>query len=590
MASFVLCLCKCTGKAWLLLFEVASLEMWPTIMYEFIDHSGTAPDMGPERDSNRAAAGIFVAYIMVGSFFVVGLFVGVVVDQYNKQYEKFTGVLLLTEPQEHYLQAYKDMVYNPPQLRLLPPTSGWRCGRQMLRFRLRMFKIALSKFLEITIVVSIILNVLVMAMAYYEMPVAYADGLDYINEFFSWIFITEMLIKLFGLGWKQYAQSSWNLFDFFIVNVSIFSMILKAFDGAGLDIDASFLRVFRIFRILRIFRLVRRFKGLNALIQTLVFSFPALYNVGTLLFLLYFMFAVTAMYLFGTMEHRVYINEYANFEDFPTALITLFRMSTGESWNGAMHELMHASSNLFDYLTTLVFFATFTFTSNFLLLNVFVAVVLKNFEEEVMTDSANSSNPFVRDAIVAFGNHWAKHFDSFSISRAELMPFLQSLPAPWTLPHSTFRPGKYLQFLNRTDIPIFQGKIHCLDVCQALVANTLFGTTSQHTTHTHTHTHTHTQTRICTHSNIQTPLLTLSFTTLAPPSPSPPQPPQPQPPVLDSVINTTTSTHSHSFHFHPLPPTSTHFHGALKHTVNTLSGQDHHGPRHRPGERNAHRQ
>lgn len=100
--------------------------------------------------------------------------------------------------------------------------------------------------------------------------------------------------------------------------------------------DLPWLPLLRMLRVARMFRLIPRAKGLNTLMQTLVFSIPALGNVGSVLFLFLFIFGVVGMNLFGNVKHGNYLDEHANFEDMGHALLTLFRMITGESWDGEL--------------------------------------------------------------------------------------------------------------------------------------------------------------------------------------------------------------------------------------------------------------
>ena len=94
----------------LVLVEVASLEMWPTIMYRVVD--STAPGLAPQTNNMREASVYFVCFIVVGSFFIIGLFVGVVVDEYRKQHQRYTVSNNLSLSQRQYLLAYKEMVHN----------------------------------------------------------------------------------------------------------------------------------------------------------------------------------------------------------------------------------------------------------------------------------------------------------------------------------------------------------------------------------------------------------------------------------------------------------------------------------------------
>ena len=79
-------------------------------------------------------------------------------------------------------------------------------------------------------------------------------------------------------------------------------------------------------------------KGLNQLFKTLVASIPSLANVGILLFLLHFIYAVAGMGMFSEVPKGDFLTIHANFDTFYFSLITLFRCSTGESWNGIMRE------------------------------------------------------------------------------------------------------------------------------------------------------------------------------------------------------------------------------------------------------------
>ena len=105
-----------------------------------------------------------------------------------------------------------------------------------------------------------------------------------------------------------------------------------------ISIEMPLVSVFRVFRVVRLLRLIPKASGLRTLFQTLAFSFPALFNVGGVLSLFFFIYAVVGVQLFGNVKRGIHLNRHANFEHFGRALLTLFRMSTGESWNGIMHD------------------------------------------------------------------------------------------------------------------------------------------------------------------------------------------------------------------------------------------------------------
>ena len=70
------------------------------------------------------------------------------------------------------------------------------------------------------------------------------------------------------------------------------------------------LRILRVLRILRILRVLKSkgAKQLRTLIMTLIFSFPALWNVGRMLALLIFIYSVLGVQLFTFVVYQDEIN------------------------------------------------------------------------------------------------------------------------------------------------------------------------------------------------------------------------------------------------------------------------------------------
>ena len=124
------------------------------------------------------------------------------------------------------------------------------------------------------------------------------------------------MLKMVGFGLKQYFSVGWNRFDFILVVLSLSSMAVPGGNIATL---------FRVFRVARVIRLLRGFKSVMQLIKTLVVSAPSLANVGAILSLVYFIFALVAMNVFGTVKEGEFLNEDANFSGFFISMLTLFR-------------------------------------------------------------------------------------------------------------------------------------------------------------------------------------------------------------------------------------------------------------------------
>ena len=70
-------------NAQLTLFEVASLEIWLDVMYAAMDVPEKLGEQ-PQRDQSWYFAAYFVVFIIVGSFLMMNLFVGAVVDNFSR--------------------------------------------------------------------------------------------------------------------------------------------------------------------------------------------------------------------------------------------------------------------------------------------------------------------------------------------------------------------------------------------------------------------------------------------------------------------------------------------------------------------------
>jgi len=102
-------------------------------------------------------------------------------------------------------------------------------------------------------------------------------------------------------------------------------------------------------------------------------------NVLSLLFLLYFIFAVLAVFIFKDSPfHEAVSNSNVNFDNFINALVVLFRCSTGEDW----HVFMYHYSEAMTYpILGIFYFLLYILLSSFVMLNMFTLVVANQFEE-----------------------------------------------------------------------------------------------------------------------------------------------------------------------------------------------------------------
>ena len=156
----------------------------------------------------------------------------------------------------------------------------------------------------------------------------------------AYAFYVEAALKLFALGPSVYFGDAWCRFDFFLVLATAIHESMQNIGNVG-D-SAMLLRVLRLLRIMRTFRLLKRAHQMRSLLFTLLVSLPMLVNVGGILAIIIFMYAVVGVDRFGFLQRQEHIDERRNFESFGNAVLLLFQCLTGDGWSGLMTDAMVA--------------------------------------------------------------------------------------------------------------------------------------------------------------------------------------------------------------------------------------------------------
>lgn len=366
------------GESMLTLFEVSTLEGWLDVMYSAMDYVPGDPVKGghqPVLNANPGAAFFFIIFIVVCSFFVTNLFVGVIVDSINQG----EGSALLTDDQQEWLEMKRNMAMISMPSPCTPPEEPWRG---------RVFKVVTHPKFDRAIMALICFNTLVMCTDTYGQPGYWVTTVDVLNKVCVVLFVIEAFLKLSGLGAGRYFSDSWNKFDFILVGGSVVMWIVaSATEGGG---GAAF-QVARVFRIGRLFRVMKSAPSLRLIFNTLVMTLPAMANISFLLFLCFFIFSVVGVELFGNIDYEANglenISRHANFETFGQALLLLFRCSTGENWNAIMHD---AAAGDGGKTTSLMYFMLFLLIGVFLFLNLYVGAVIGNFDSLCSVENSDA--------------------------------------------------------------------------------------------------------------------------------------------------------------------------------------------------------
>eukprot|EP00658_Telonema_sp_P-2_P028673 TRINITY_DN21928_c0_g1_i2.p1 TRINITY_DN21928_c0_g1~~TRINITY_DN21928_c0_g1_i2.p1 ORF type:complete len:816 (+),score=200.81 TRINITY_DN21928_c0_g1_i2:409-2856(+) len=216
-----------------------------------------------------------------------------------------------------------------------------------------------------------------------------------------------MCTKIVALGFvlheKAYLRDAWNWLDFLIVIISVVSL-------AATDIGLGYLKVLRTFRGLRPLRVITHNRALRIVVRALFKSLKGIANVAMICTFNYVVFGILGIQLFsgsfyrctdetittrlnctGTYigldnatEVRRWKNAPRNYDNLLEALLTLFEVSCLEWWPPVMWDSVdhvdydHAPERDRNIVYALFYIAFITIAS-FILLNMFVGVVISNF-------------------------------------------------------------------------------------------------------------------------------------------------------------------------------------------------------------------
>ncbi|XP_037350709.1 voltage-dependent T-type calcium channel subunit alpha-1G isoform X6 [Talpa occidentalis] len=351
------------GQALMSLFVLASKDGWVDIMYDGLDAVGV--DQQPIMNHNPWMLLYFISFLLIVAFFVLNMFVGVVVENFHKcrQHQEEEEARRREEKRLRRLEKKRrskekqmadlmldDVIASGSSASAAPEAQCKPYYSDYSRFRLLVHHLCTSHYLDLFITGVIGLNVVTMAMEHYQQPQILDEALKICNYIFTVIFVLESVFKLVAFGFRRFFQDRWNQLDLAIVLLSIMGITLEEIEvNASLPINPTIIRIMRVLRIAR----------------------------------------ALGVELFGDLEcdetHPCEgLGRHATFRNFGMAFLTLFRVSTGDNWNGIMKDTLRdcdQESTCYNTVISPIYFVSFVLTAQFVLVNVVIAVLMKHLEE-----------------------------------------------------------------------------------------------------------------------------------------------------------------------------------------------------------------
>jgi hypothetical protein len=362
----------------------------------------TQIDRAPVRDNKPENALFTIAFVTMCSFFALNLFNSAVIDNYRRMKRRLVGSAFLTTQQQRWLNVQQIL------LKLKPP-SAYTAPES--RIRKTFFRVATNSWFGYAVDVVTVVNTVALMATHYQNPPQLAQYLEVSSWIFEATLLFEVGVKLVGLGFVQYfapyTEFSWNKLDFAVSLLSVIGTPACRLPrlacsqsgsfsatGVSLGVNSTFERTVRVLRLLR---LIRYFRRLEIVFQTFWFSLSSIVDIGILLFVIFYLFAIFGMYFFGSLpfSSRAGLNEQVSFGNFGVAMLTLFRLATKDTWPFLMFDVVQPNGCLSDYpaadgssifsqcsnTARAIYFVVFIFIIVFVVLNLFLAVLLDKFNE-----------------------------------------------------------------------------------------------------------------------------------------------------------------------------------------------------------------
>ncbi len=216
---------------------------------------------------------------------------------------------------------------------------------------------------ERVIMSLIIINAVILGLETNKAAMAsHGRLLEILDHIILAVFVIEILARM-AVHRLAFFRDPWSVFDFIVVGIAL------------VPATESF-TVLRALRVLRVLRLVTAVPTLRRVVAGLLASLPGMASIIFLIGLIYYVFAVMAVKLYGEDNPNL-------FGSLGDALWTLFTVMTLEGWTNDV-----AKPVMEKHPAAWLFFVIFIVVTTFMVLNLFIGVVVNAMQTEAVKAEA----------------------------------------------------------------------------------------------------------------------------------------------------------------------------------------------------------
>ncbi|THH14934.1 hypothetical protein EW146_g5467 [Bondarzewia mesenterica] len=401
----------------LILFEIVSLEGWTDVMG--VATSITGFGQQPQTNASQVNAIFFLVYNLLGAVVILTLFVSSpyidLVQHYHREFQ-FED---------------RDSISDPAATRTRPrwPIRAW-CFDQAVRkhgWWSRMMTVLFTVHIFALMQVDIVLTF---------QPQHFADQLR--SDFFVFItsvYVLDILVRLYGLGWHSFRANGWNLFDIVVAGGSLITTVSVRVGANGYIIE----QLQKLFLVSIAFKLIQRMNNLNKLFKTAISSLPVILSLLSLWVTFFLFFGILFVEVFSLTKWESGETQNQNYTTLGTALVMLAFMTSGEGWNQYMHDYALVYPRCTNSSATdpdsdcgsvgwaFTLFIAWNLLSMYIFVNMFTGVVVENFS--YVFQMTGGSKAVTREEMRAFKKVWAEFANPRTgfLERNRFVPFFAKL-------------------------------------------------------------------------------------------------------------------------------------------------------------------
>ncbi|OAA39161.1 cation channel family protein [Metarhizium rileyi] len=389
------------GSSLFTLFQIVSQEGWTDV--SFAAQAIVGKGMQPQDLVAQGNALFFVIFNLMATVFVLTLFISVFMRNYTEQ----TGVAFLTAEQRSWLELRKLLrQISPSKSSYRESEKSWKkwCHKRAIEKRGKWYQ---------AITVVLVLHLVLLMTEFSSEPFWWTRTREILFLSFILAYISNIAIRVIGLGWTRFRKSSWDLYSLITVSGAfVATMALMITDTTA---DAS-VQLHKFFLVAIVLLLIPRNDALDQLFKTAAASLPIISNLLATWLVCFLVFAIAMTQAFSLTRFGDQETGDINFRSVPKALILLFRMSLGEGWNQIMENyagiqppLCVEESRFFDSDCGSKAWARFLFVawniiSMYIFVNLFVSLIYESFSYVYQRSSGMAVVD--RDEIRRFKEAW----------------------------------------------------------------------------------------------------------------------------------------------------------------------------------------